>query len=406
MIKSKLLLPGVALSLAGLVLAACGGSTPAASPAPSVEPTTAVTEAPSMRTQPPAVEPTQAGPTPGGALPVIGGGSQPEAITADNLDRVNSLVSLPLASAVASISFSPDGKLLAAATSDGTVLFDIDSQKQLPIVMAGLSARLAVFSSDGHYLAIVPQDPAAPAVIWDVQANQESALLKDDLKDVAAVAFSPDGSKVATGTNAGVVTAYNLQADGTPVLYSMDLNEIDVVKNLNLGAPVPASTLTFSADSQLLAASADGMGVLAIWNAGDGSLKTAANAMGHVAGPVPSAMLSPADWTKVYWRDRGTIIAVDLATDQEVGRFSHEDFILGAAFSPDGKLLATSSSGTVNNQPVPLIKAWDVAAAAELRQMRGFSQIPSALAFSPAGSRLAVAVTGEGITLWGPVQNK
>jgi WD40 repeat protein/uncharacterized caspase-like protein len=67
----------------------------------------------------------------------------------------------------------------------------------------------------------------------------------------------------------------------------------------------------------------------------------------------------------------------------------HTSGILSVAFSPDQKLLATSSADNT-------IKLWDVASESQIRSLQGFAL---SLAFSPDGKLLAAA-SGRTVQLW------
>lgn len=252
-------------------------------------------------------------------------------------------------------------------------------------------------------LAIMPQEQGKVPLIWDLTSNQEADLLKGKLDGVTAIGFSLDGSLAATGSNQGVVILYETTTDQE--VRSMNLN--DTAGEVTGGQPVGIGGLTFSPDSKTLAGAADfGMGILVLWNIADGSVQHTATAMNHVAGPVATPLLAPGDWSKVYWWSRGSIIGVDIASDQETLHLSHEDFVQGIAFSPDGRILVTSAGGTVNGQFVPLVKLWDVVSGQELHTLTDFPAIPMSIVFSPDGMQLAIAVAGQGVTLWGTVENQ
>src|SRR5262249_45334194 len=64
--------------------------------------------------------------------------------------------------------------------------------------------------------------------------------------------------------------------------------------------------------------------------------------------------------------------------------FDKEVFIGGLAFSPEGKMLASTCYEGI-------IQLWDVAAGKELRRMQGTQKAASSVAFAPDGKTLATA---------------
>jgi WD40 repeat protein len=382
-----------------IVLAACGTPAATAIPAPTQSPATpllvtqAAIEAATSATAP--------GVTPGGGLLIRGGTPQAEVIGADTAERLGEFFKLPLPTFITSLSFSPDGKLLAAGTPAGGQIFDVEGQKQLATFAPKMALQGVLWSPDGKLLAAIPGDPAAQIVLWDVQANAESEVLKGKLAGQSAFAFSPNGSQAASGGASGLVTVWNLPGGDAATTFNLT----DAGADASGGQPIVGS-LSFSADGATLIVMSSPVVEMLRWDlAGDKALPKA-SAGSHIAAPVAIGLLAPGDTSHVYWWSRGDVIAVDIATDQETGRLQTEDFIQSAAFSPDGKLLAAASAGTVNNAMSPLVKLWDTTTGKDVRSLTGLTQVPTALVFSPDGTRLAIGVSTDGIAIWGIVQNK
>jgi hypothetical protein len=73
----------------------------------------------------------------------------------------------------------------------------------------------------------------------------------------------------------------------------------------------------------------------------------------------------------------------------------HDDCIYAVAFSPDGKMLATSSYDK-------LIKLWEVATGKELRTLKDHIDAVYALAFTPDGKRLISGSADRSVKVWDP----
>ena len=95
-----------------------------------------------------------------------------------------------------SMAFSPDGKILAACSEKGVELWDTET-RQLNGQPFGTTECSVAFSRDGKWLAW----GRLPVRVWDVETRSQVMELKDNTKsmsDSATIAFSPDGTRLAT----------------------------------------------------------------------------------------------------------------------------------------------------------------------------------------------------------------
>ena len=103
-----------------------------------------------------------------------------------------------------STAFSPDGKLLANGSSDGSVHFldlDTGASRRTSLPHAGAVINVA-FSPDGRLLATCSWDHTVR--LWDVTTGQPAGPPVQYEGTVWSLAFSPDGSTLAVA--AGVTT--------------------------------------------------------------------------------------------------------------------------------------------------------------------------------------------------------
>ncbi len=142
--------------------------------------------------------------------------------------------------AVRSLQFSPDGKRLASGSADGSArLYDPD-KKQVVATMTGHSGevRSVLFGGDGSRLLVI--DSGERAWLRDGHDGRlVAAMAKHSSREYAALAMSPDGSRIASCGDELRIW------DGQ---YGEQLAQLD-----DLGRADVLSACTFSPDGKLLA---------------------------------------------------------------------------------------------------------------------------------------------------------
>ena len=117
------------------------------------------------------------------------------------------------ANMVVSMSFSPDGRLLAVCTAEPncTWLYDVATGAQRPAAIGiPCCAWDAAFSPDGNTLATAVTDESVR--LWDVESAQQTACLLGHSYAVTAVAWSRDGRRLASCGNDGTVRLWDVAA--------------------------------------------------------------------------------------------------------------------------------------------------------------------------------------------------
>jgi WD40 repeat protein len=88
----------------------------------------------------------------------------------------------------------------------------------------------------------------------------------------------------------------------------------------------------------------------------------------------------------------------DLETGKQVRAFNVRDQVRGFALSPDGKLLAASHFAAVNGPGT--IRLWDVQKGTEIRAMTGHQMEISQVSFSPDGKLLVTSSFDKTVRIW------
>ncbi|MDQ1460786.1 MAG: hypothetical protein QOI08_2270, partial [Actinomycetota bacterium] len=316
--------------------------------------------------------------------------------------------------------WSHDGDVLLAGADDGRVhQWNLAAAREIGVTTAGHTDQVLASATSGAGNIMVTLGRDASVRTWDVAPRRPVAtVLAAPKKPQWGLAVSPDGTQVAVGDDAGVVTVYDAGTGAAKIrlhgprsrVFALDfvddkrliagndrgdLRVWDISTGTELRTQAGAhaggvTSVAVSPDRELVASSgADG--VVRMWRGADLAASASATrqpgAVNDVAfTPAGDVVAADNDGTVRFWRPDGSPRRERLVADPS------GDAIRSVAVSPDGKTLAAATASVVT--------LFDLATDDALSALNGQSADPLDVAFSSDGQWF-VSVSGEGhVNLW------
>ena len=287
---------------------------------------------------------------------------------------------------VSMVAWASDGKAVATAGDDRTIrIWDAVTGRQTAsvtgIAREGYGGPVVAFTTDLKVAAVsywgevtirtVPDDKVMVTIDPILDRGQKSAFRPD----VFAMAFSPDGKRLATAGSVAAVGGRHGLPGGIVIVWDAETGKI-VHKSDRLSTA--ASSVVWSPDAKMVAAGTSGAG---------GELQEAG---------------------EVWLWDAETGKSLHTFRVKPETKYGEWASAADVAFSPDGKRVAAPVTAGSRGSPAGIIiddvgasvRVWDLATGEDTLPVKGLRASVGRVVFSPDGQQLATAGADNVVRVW------
>jgi WD40 repeat protein len=278
---------------------------------------------------------------------------------------------------ISQVRFTPDGRRVAAASSDGTVRMREVNGSDLFSVSHRDAVLGFAFSRDGRFLSTASRDNTAR--VWNAQSGEPVTGPLPHPFTIGGVDFSPDGKWLVTVCGDGLLRVWDAGLGSNLLTIAHGSHQLAGVQWS------PNGSKWVTASQEMLAK---------VWDANQGTNQGRELAtLWHDAG-VSRAVFSPdGQWVVTASADKTARVWDAKTGTPRTPPLQHDGAVYDADFSPDGLVVATASGDHT-------ARVWDAKSGQPLTPSLAHQDEVRQALFSPDGHHLLTVSSDGTARLW------